>query len=490
MEDISRFRGMAGEVTCSFLLPTTFFSALPVLIVFAVLGYAATLLKGNAQILAAPAMFIVYVAIIGRFALPARQGSFDSGFFGGADGGELIGFVGRYLVLTLAWCIPLALIVYLALDRETLFFAMMALFPTDVMLEGGGRLQSVAPSPFELLQGGAAVLLLPVVGLLFLLMPTLCLIVATRANTLAEVLSRESWSWLLSVRGADLPVFYAGLIGGMAVFFGVYLLPFAIIVFFAFKLSLQAGAAVSGFLYLLSFAATPILLGRLCGAFVAGEEGLDASDGDTQAHEPAPPVNYRPEPSLAVEPPPILEKKPLFEEILAKVRALPADRLADEIARAEGKLAIRPRDPHAAAELSLLYKKAGEGDKALKMAANAITQAVRDSFSEIGVMLFRGYAKERAALGLNAQTLEVVGNILLNQGAVLDAGWCLHESAIAEGDAVKAQKKLLHVASVAEESGKFAEAVSLYDFFSAKYPDSPLVQFARQGWERAQAAKP
>jgi hypothetical protein len=481
---------MAGEVTGSFLLPTTFFSALPVLILFAVLGYGVTFLKGNAQILVAPVMFIAYVAVVGRFALAARQGEFAGGFFGG-DGSEgLPGFVGRYLVLTLAWSIPLGLIVYLALDRETLFFAMMALFPTDVMLPGGGRLQSIGPTPFEMMQGGAAVLLLPVVALAALLMPTLSLVVATRADTLSEALGRECWGWLLSDRRADLPVFYAALIGGMVVFLGVYLLPFAFIVFFSFKLSLQMGVGVSSFLYLLGIAATPILLGRMCGAFVAGEGGLDAEGEDALAHESAPPVYYRAEPPVASEPPPVIEKKPGFDEILAKVRAVPADGLAGEIAKAEGKLAARPRDPHTAAELSLLYKKSGAGDKALKMAAQAITLAVSDGFSEIGVMLFRGYAKERAALGLNAQTLEIVGNILLKQGAVLDAGWCLHESASLGGDAVKAQKKLLHVASVAEESGKLAEAVSLYDFFIAKYPDSPLVQFARQGKERVQAARP
>lgn len=489
MEDISRFRGMAGEVIGGFLLPTTFFSALPVLIVLFVLGYGVTFLKGDAQILAAPVMFIAYVAIVGRFALAAKQGSLASGFFGGADGGGLAGFVGRYLVLTLAWSIPLGLIVYLALDRETLFFAMMALFPTDVTLPGGGRLQSIGPTPLEMMQGGAAVLLLPVVALVSLLMPTLSLIVATRAESLAEALSRESWGWLLSDRGADLPVFYAALIGGMVVFVGVYLLPFAFIMFFSFKLSVQMGVGVSSFLYLLGIAATPILLGRMCGAFVAGEEGLDAEGEDAEVHELAPPVYYRAEPASTAEPPPVIEKKPGFDEILAKVRAVPADGLAGEIARAEGKLAARPRDPHTAAELSLLYKKSGAGDKALKMAANAITQTVSDGFSEIGVMLFRGYAKERSALGLNAQTLEIVGNILLKQGSVLDAGWCLHESASAGGDAVKAQKKLLHVASVAEESGKLAEAVSLYEFFCAKYPDSPLAQFAKQGRERAQAAK-
>lgn len=489
MEDISRFRGMAGEVTGGFLLPITLFSALPVLAIFAVLGYGATLLKGDAQILAALVMFVVFVALVGRFALPARLGSFDSGFFGGADGSELLGFVGRYLVLTLAWSIPLALVVYLALDRETLFLAVMAFFPTDVMLEGGGRLQSMGPSPSELLQGGAAMLLLPVVGLLSLFMPTLCFIVATRAETLAEGLSRDTWGWLLSERRADLPAFYVGLIGGTIVLFGVYLIPFVLLSFLALKISLQAGAAVSAFLYLLAFAASPILLGRMCGAFVAGEGDLEALPQDlSPLPEDVPPVFYRAEPAPLAEPV-ALEKKPGFDEMVAKVRALPADALSAEIGKAEASLAARPRDPHGAVALAMLYRKAGEREKALKTAANAITQAVNGGFAELGVALFRGFAKERAELGLDGQTLEIVGNVLLKQRVLLDAGWCLFESANGAGDAIKAQKKLLHVASVAEEAGKHAEAAALYNFFIAKFPDTPLAQFARQGKERAEAAK-
>jgi len=205
--------------------------------------------------------------------------------------------------------------------------------------------------------------------------------------------------------------------------------------------------------------------------------------------ESVPPVFYRPQAAPMAEQPSPLEKKPGFDEILAKVRALPADALNVEIGKAEAKLAARPRDPHTAVELAMLCRKAGEREKSLKAAANAITQAVRDGFAELGVALFRGFAKDRAELGLNAQTLEIVGNVLLKQGTVLDAGWCLHESATSEGDALKAQKKLLHVASVAEETGKKSEAAALYDFFIVKYPDTPLAQFAKQGRERVQAAK-
>lgn len=489
MEEISRFRGMAGEVTGGFLLPTTLFSAFPILLVFAALGFVGGKLQGDAQLVVPPLMFIVYIMVVARFALPARQGVFDRGFFGGTDGAEMMGFVGRYLVLTLAWAVPLALFAWVAVDRESLFYASMILFPTDVMV-GGGRLQSVAPSPMEVLHSGAAVLLLPVLGLVSLFMPTLCFIVATRAETLAEALSRETWGWLLSQRRSDLPAFYVGLTGGMIVFFGVYLIPFALVSFMAFKISLQAGMAVSGFLYMLAFAATPILFGRMCGAFVAGEGALGAEEaGIAGAPEAVPPVYYRPEPPPSTEQPLVIEKKPGFDELVAKVRALPADALPMAIEKAAASLAARPRDPHTAVELAMLYRKAGAREKSLKAAANAITQAVGGGFAELGVALFRGFAKERAELGLNGQTLEIVGNMLLKQGLLLDAGWCFYASANGTGDALKAQKKLLQVASVAEDAGKHAEAVALYDFFIAKYPDTPLAQFAKQGRERSQAAK-
>ena len=90
---------------------------------------------------------------------------------------------------------------------------------------------------------------------------------------------------------------------------------------------------------------------------------------------------------------------------------------------------------------------------------------------------------------LDAQTLEITGNVLLKQGMVLDAGWCLHESATIGGDMLKAQKKLMHVATIAEETGKYKEAIALYDFFISAYPDTNLVQYAKQGKSRSETAK-
>ena len=79
-QDITRFRGMAGEVICTFLSPFTFLSAFPILVVFGVIGFAASHLHENASFLVIPVYMMVYAAIVGRFALPARDGNFESGF--------------------------------------------------------------------------------------------------------------------------------------------------------------------------------------------------------------------------------------------------------------------------------------------------------------------------------------------------------------------------------------------------------------------------
>lgn len=478
MKEISRFRGLAGEVAGGILSPFTFFSAIPVVLVFLALGFlVGKVSSGMAEIAVAPVLIGVYAMIVGRFALPARHGELDGGFFvSSCDFADLPGFAGRYLVLTLAWGLPFALLGWALLDRETLFYGAMGAF-----------------SPMDAAQLGMKGVLLLAMGLVVMFMPTLCFIVTTRTDSIADALSPDTWGWMLSERRADLAAFYVGLIGGMIVLVGLYLIPFALVAALAFKTSLQAGVAVSGFLYLLMLAVSPILLGRLCGAFVAGEGGMEKEAADLMETLGIVPTASRPlqAPQNIVAPEQALKlgKKPVFGEIIDQVKALPPDALGVEIAKAEARLAAQPRDPHSAAELSLLYKRAGEKEKSLKAAANAITQAVRDGFSELGMSLFRVFAKERDALGLDALTLEVVGNLLLNQGELLSAGWCLHESAVSAGDVVKAQKKLLHVAGVAEESGKFSEAISLYDYLIGKYPESPLKQYAAQGKERAQAEK-
>lgn len=478
MQKASRFRGMAGEATRQFMSPKTLFSALLILIAFAALHLAFGMIGGFTEFIATPVYFMVYAMMVGRFSLPALRGKFDSSFSSDTgNNNELLFFTGRCLALVLIFVLPLALPVWGAIGRETL-------------LDGAAGMLI----PLASIQQSAANLPLTALVLASMLMLTLCFIVATRAETLREAFSRDAWRWLLSERRADLLIFYAALAGGMIIFFGIYLIPFALFFSLAFKISAQAGVAVSGFFYLLVLAASPVLLGRMCGAFVANEDDPENAAKNIEnilallgAAPTASPLQQ--ELALEIEQPPPIEKKLSFGEMVAKTRALSADALTAEIDKAEANLAIRPHDPYTAVELAMLYRKAGDTEKSLKTAADAITQAVHDGYAEIGVSLFRGFAKERADLGLDAQTLEIVGNVLLRQGLMLDAGWCLHESALNTGDMLKAQKKLLHVASVAEETGKYAEAIALYNFIIEAYPNTNLAQYARQGKIRAEAAK-
>ncbi|MBI5438093.1 MAG: hypothetical protein HY936_03970 [Nitrosomonadales bacterium] len=477
MQKVSRFRGMAGEVMYQFMSPGTLFSALPVLIVFSMLWPVIAIIEDFTGFFALPILFVAYAMMVGRFSLPALQGVFDSGFFAGAgSGGKLWFFTIRYLALTFACALPLAL------------FASVAIGPKA--LPGSAAEMLV---PLASIQQSSDKLSMTALVLASMLMLTLCLIVATRARTLRESFSLDMWVWLLSERRADLPIFYAALAGGLVIFFGVYLIPFALVFFFAFKMSLQAGIAVSGFFYLWVLAASPILLGRMCGAFVAGDNDLDFATENILALLGVVPSTASPQLELklateADQPQPV-EKKLSFNEMVAKIRALPVDALTSEIGKTKTLLAARPHDPYIAVELAMLYRRAGEADKALKTAARAITQAINNGYAEIGVSLFRGFAKERTDLGLDAQTLEIIGNVLLKQELVLDAGWCLHESAIIAGDMLKAQKKLMHVATIAEETGKYTEAIALYNFFISAYPGTNLVQYAKQGKNRAEAAK-
>lgn len=478
MQKVSRFCGMAGEAACQFMSPKTLFSALPILIVFAALHLATGMIGGLTEFIVLPVYFMVYAMMVGRFSLPALRGKFDSSFSSATgNSNELLFFTGRCMALTLVCVLPLTLLIGVSIGRGTLLDS-----AAGVLI------------PLASIQQSAANLPLTALVLASLLMLMLCFIVATRAKTLREAFSWNSWRWLLSDRRADLPIFYAALTGGMIIFFGIYLIPFALVFFFAFKISIQAGVAVSGFFYLLVLAASPVLLGRMCGAFAAGTEGLENATENIESILAL--LGTRPstgsrqqELALETDQPPPLKKKPSFDEMVAKTRALSIDALIAEIGKAEANLAIRSHDPYTAVELAMLYRKAGETEKSLKTAADAITQAVHDGYAEIGVSLFRGFAKERADLGLDAQTLEIVGNVLLRQGLMLDAGWCLHESALNAGDLLKAQKKLLHVASVAEETGKYAEAIALYNFIIEAYPNTNLAQYARQGKIRTEAAK-
>jgi tetratricopeptide (TPR) repeat protein len=477
MQKVSRFRGMAGEVMYQFMLPKTLISALPILIIFSMLWLVTTMIEDLTGYSALPAFFIVYVMMVGHFSLPALKGVFDSNFLSGTDtGNKLWLFTLRYMALILGCALPLALFASLTVGLKSLpGSAAEILVPLASIQQSSDRLPLTA------------------IVLVSMLMLTLFLIVATRARTLREAFSLDMWAWLLSERRADLPIFYVALTGGLVIFFGIYLIPFALVFFLAFKFSIQLGVAVSAFFYLWVLAATPILVGRMCGAFVAGENDLDFATENILALLGVVPSTASPQMELklttgADQPQPI-EKKLSFNEMVAKIRALPIDTLTSEISKTEALLATRPHDPYIAVELAMLYRRAGEAEKALKAAARAITKAINNGYAEIGVSLFRGFAKERADLGLDAQTLEIIGNILLKQELVLDAGWCLHESATLAGDMLKAQKKLMHVATVAEEAGRYTEAIALYNFFISAYPHTNLVQYAKQGKNRAEAAK-
>jgi len=475
MQRVSRFRGMVGEVIRQFVSPKTFLSALAILIVFAALHFITRTIEGFAPFVALPVYLAVYAMITGIFSLSAQKKNGNNLSFSSPDNIiKLLSFTMRYLALTSACAMPLALFAWMIIPPETL--------PDSI---------ESALFPLASIQQSADNLAVTIMVLASLLALSLCLIIATRTETLRETFSRSIWIWLLSERRADLPIFYVALTGGIIVFFGIYLIPFALIFFFAFSISVQHGVTLSNFSYLLVIAASPVLLGRLSAAFVAGDDDLEHTARNilallgitppSESHH----LEITPEENQASP----LKNKPSFDEMVAKTRALPVDALAIAIGKAETSLADHPHDPYIAVELAMLYRKAGETEKSLQTACNAITQAVENGYVGIGVSLFRGFAKERAELCLDMQTLEILGNALLEGELMLDAAWCLHESATLAEDIPKAQEKLLKVASAAEKIGQYPEATALYRFFISAYPDSNLIKFAEEGKMRLEAEK-
>ena len=118
MEDIPSFRGLSGEVVLNFIRPGTFFSAIPVILFYAVsLLSLFYVLPSDAQVYGFLAVVTLSAIPVGRFAIPASQGKFSSGWFNSSvDVSQTIAFALRYTAFTAVWCLPVVL-VYLGVAK-------------------------------------------------------------------------------------------------------------------------------------------------------------------------------------------------------------------------------------------------------------------------------------------------------------------------------------------------------------------------------------
>lgn len=254
MDDADAFGGTAGQVIRGFVRPGTLLTTVPVIVVTLILGLVSAAVVDMLGVPAPIALVVMLVAsspVVGRFALPARDGELEAGFVEARfDGPELGSFVLRYAALTCAWALPCAV-----------FFLWVAPSSPASAADGGWGALLIGPT--------ALVAVCAVV--IALLAPTLSLLIATRTDTVADALSGDAWRWLAVARRRDLVVFYAALVGGMVLFVVLAAIVLLVVAALAFFVSPGLAASVALFAWIAPGAASPVLLGRLAGAFVLAE---------------------------------------------------------------------------------------------------------------------------------------------------------------------------------------------------------------------------
>jgi hypothetical protein len=477
--DTFEFRGAAGEVVRGFVRPATLLTLLPLLAAAAFLGAVAggaVHLFGLSPLLTPLILMVAGSPIIGRFALAARAGDLRAGFISGrVEAGELVGFVTRYAVLTFAWGVPGLIVV-----------AKLA-----------GALGGIpAGGPAALVTAGPAGLLLILTVLALLLAPTLSMLVATRCNSVGEVLSPDAWRWL-GTRRHDLVAFYAALVGGAVVFLLVALPPLVALALLAFAVSTTIGIGLAAFAWVVPAAAAPVLLGRLCGAFVAagdpiadpgeatrlaaGGQGIGFGSPSPKGGERAAWVSPAAAAGLAGAD---LQDGAAGGEhspaaALRRIAARADPDLPGAIAEAEHLLRAHPLNANVGAALSGLYQRAGRADDARRLGAAAIERALNAGLNGLAAEVFHRFESERHALGLSGAVLDRLGWVLLQRRALDAAVWCFEAAAEGGGDPAQAEKGLIAVADAATSVGETERALALYRAFLDRHPRSTLAGYAR-----------
>jgi hypothetical protein len=513
--EVSAFRGTGGEVARHFVSLITLATALPMVvaqaIVIAAIGYLTTrsfvfLPVGALILLGLIALFV------GRFAVAARVGELAAGFFSNGTPWSLaFAFASRYLLLLVAWGIPLVL-AGIGLARQATL-GVMAAIPGFAMSGSDG-----IPGATKAALAGVALMVLVVAGIL---MHCASLVVAARSDSVKESFSPVTWSWLWS-RRADFVAFFTLLLGGMQVLL-IYVAPLllalsAIMV----SASPRAGSLLGTLAWYLPLASSPILWGRLAGAFVSGEETVASVRGPATVgpHHVAP---LAPLPLAATEVSPVpaagerratprgpkadpdperaapgiasLESADIAATIQA-ARKLPVAQALEGLrvkAAVDLQGAIREADilrrahatnPAVSLEAARLLHKAGRVDEAAQTAGQAIKIALTAGASPLAAEILQIFAKEREQLRLDGATLDQLGRVMVARNSLNEAMWCFNTLLAGGGDAVKGQKGLISVAEATARAGNAAAAAKIYNHILSKFPDSPFRDYVTDAKSR------
>lgn len=468
MDEISSFRGMAGEVVRGFLKFGTFLTIIPVILfwvfVYILLYFIGNRLPGYLFLLI---NLIAYSFLIARFAIPASQGELHAGLFNNhIHRGETLAFVGRYFIYTLFWIVPTTLLAYYVLKTDSLLSLMFS-------------------SSFSSFTGaGFHGLLLAFIILICIFAPTISCILSTETSSINDVFSLDPIAWLYDERRYDLSTYYVSIIGGILVFYAKYLIPLLIINLMAYKISFEAGATFSFFIYLLPVLASPILVGRLSGAFIIGESNLYEQSTPIRHSTVSQTLGGAEETSQSEtilqqnELSDLVKCKKTYEHLVNQINKLNTAELNKIMSEAENA----KQNVYTLLQLSYLYKKMDRKTESLEKANAAFSICLNEGMGYEAVQLFKYFTKDRSQLQLENSQLLVLAPHLSKHQLFMDAAWCyllVMADELSSEELLSIQKKFVSLANEAGQQNHLDISINLYNLFLQRYPDSTLIDYVK-----------
>jgi len=499
MRSETEFRGVAGEVIRGFISVGIIGTLVSVLLSGVVLVLITALLT---KVFGLPSAFagLILVAgtspLIGHFALSAREGNLQAGLLTSRVGwGPVFAFAARHVVLCLAWGLPLA-------------------FVAQFLLKDSAQSLIAFSAP----EAGTGIGLL-IVAVVAVVAHLLSLLIATKTDSLSEAFTAEAWRWVLTERRADLVPMVATLLGGLVVFSLLCWPLLGVVSLMLIKASPKIGVAVAAFTYAAPALGAPILLGRLCGAFVFGETPGREEIPSTPLARPAgsggrpvrptlsgsPALQTHPIPTpvtvpattalpdappleLLDSPPPAapprnrevairaaqrLDPNQALEGLRVRLTSDPAGALTEALVLRDA----HPVNPRVAVFVAETLKEQGQATEATAAASHAIRVALSAGAAPVAVELWNNFSAQRQDLDLDLPNLETLGKQLLTRKALTDAAWCFQAMKSKDGDSLRVQKGFISVAEAATKEGNTSAAARVYRHILQEFPDSTLREF-------------
>ena len=458
MDNISPYSGVAGETVRLYARMGTFILLIPsVLFMLVTAGLFLYILDktGLPQEFGILVGFIAITPVIGAAGIGARSGDLESGIsYLFQRSAEVISFVLRYALLTLAWGIPAVLLAVFVLKRAVSGFF-----------------------NFSSSSAAFAAVMTFVLIVIVILAPVFTLIVALSTNSIKEAFSTQRWKWLLIARVGDLKPLFASYFGGMTLFY-IFSIPIvAVLVVIASQISYQAAfiaPMIGGYVPL---AAAPVLMGRLAGGFVA----VDLQDVETERLVDSAAARKE-----------ATEKVQQGVELTSRIKEIVAGAGEDHgkaITDLEALLTEHRDHAFVLVELSAQYAKAGRGGDATKTAVKAIDAMTKIGETAKAADIFLGLGGGRRNIRVSGDAFQRLSQTLTVKKHFDDAVWSLQAGAASGLVQPLVEKGTVAVAEAAARAGDLTKAVQVFEFFIAKYPESDFIGYVQGETKKLRAKK-